>query len=242
MANDAPPVFDDRVIRLIVASLPKRVGPRRLELLPRVLREWSGTELRARLSREPAAVIRERAKRVKTVGERANSLLQALKAIDKSDVVEIATKMPRSGQALWPKMKGHHWRGVAEINSLIQRIKDENDFLRRLATSAPNAWKRGRGQPQNITAYLVMQDAAGIFRWITNKKASRALDRVSGEATGAFSQFAAAIWPVVFGSDDGLPSAMKNWAKYQKLEGNALIANMAVRHPTWGLFKDLDAQ
>jgi hypothetical protein len=42
---------------------------------------------------------------------------------------------------------------------------------------------------------------------------------------------------VVFGNgDDGSSSAMKNWAP-NKNEGSALIANIALHHPTWGIFE-----
>jgi hypothetical protein len=226
MANDAPPVFDDRVIRLIVASLPKRVDPRRLELLPQVLREWSSNELLAHLSREPPAVVKERAERVKAVGDRARDLLKALEAIDDVDQWEIADKMLREEEHLRLKM-------------MVQRIKEEKGFLIKLAAAAPKAWKRRRGHPPNDTAYLVMKDAAAIFEWCTKSEAKREVDRVSHEEIGPFFQFVVAIWPVIFGKgDDGVSATIKKWASYRKLEGRPLIANIAMRHRTWRLFED----
>jgi hypothetical protein len=85
-----------------------------------------------------------------------------------------------------------------------------------------------------------MKDIAAIFEWLTNIEATRQVDRISGVGAGPFWQFAAAIWPVVFGeADDGLPAAMKNWSSYRKRYGerSALIANIAMRHPTWGIFE-----
>ena len=79
MANgDATPVFTDRDVRLIAKSLPNEVCPRRLELLPDVLREWSRNELREHLSRESAATIRKRIERMESVEDHARGLLQAL--------------------------------------------------------------------------------------------------------------------------------------------------------------------
>jgi hypothetical protein len=58
---------------------------------------------------------------------------------------------------------------------------------------------------------------------------------------GPFFRFASALWPAIFGNGTvGLPAAMKNWASARKHydERSALIANMALRHPEWGLFQD----
>jgi hypothetical protein len=54
-----------------------------------------------------------------------------------------------------------------------------------------------------------------------------------------FGDFARSIWPVVFEKgDDGVDSALRNWAKWPRLYGDksALIANIHFRHPTWRVF------
>jgi hypothetical protein len=56
---------------------------------------------------------------------------------------------------------------------------------------------------------------------------------------GPFWDFAKTIWPLVFrNGTHGLSAAMKNWADARKRFGeeSALMANIALRHPTWGLF------
>jgi len=242
MANgDATPVFRDRDVRLIAQSLPNEVCPQRLELLPLVLREWSRNELREHLSTESAATIRKRAKRMETVAKRAHGLLQALEALDDRDRAAIAFEKPRAGGDLWPKMRRHHRRETSEMLGMIQRIKEERDFLTELIAAAPAVWKlRGRGRPRNIQAYLVIKDAAAIFEWLTKKEATRQVNSLTHEETGPFWKFLAAIWPVVFGQgDDGLPAAIKKWAEYREKyrEGCALIANINFRRPTWKLFE-----
>ena len=80
-----------------------------------------------------------------------------------------------------------------------------------------------------------MKDIAAIFEWLTGTRAARRIER--GPAT--FGRFAEAIWPVVFESaDDGLQSAQKNWAAFRARyeEESALIANINMRHPEWGVF------
>jgi len=58
--ENTTPQFDERAVEQIRASLPKGIDQRRLDLLPRVLNEWSRTDLREHLSRESRATVRER--------------------------------------------------------------------------------------------------------------------------------------------------------------------------------------
>jgi hypothetical protein len=120
-------------------------------------------------------------------------------------------------------------------------LNEETDFLSKLSAIAPEKlWKSGPGQPRNLRAHLVLQDAAAIFEWLTGMKAARGVDRIGAFETGPFFRFASTLWPEVFGNGVvGLPAAMKNWAQYrsQYNERSALVANIALRHPTWGIFE-----
>jgi hypothetical protein len=223
--KDETPEFTDRDVRLIANSLCNAFDTRRLELLPQILAEWARTDLREHLQRPELTP--ERRERVARVGKCAQKLLEALCAIDVQDRVGMALKMRAEGD----------W---TELTELIKRIEDEGGFLTKLAEAARQTWKRSPGRPRNIRAYLVMKDVAAIFEWLTNMKATRQVDTKSHDETGPFWQFAAAIWPVVFGeADDGLPAAMKNWASYGASYGERsdLIVNIAMRQPTWGIFE-----
>ena len=68
--------------------------------------------------------------------------------------------------------------------------------------------------------------------------ATRRVDRITGEDEGLFYRFAAAVWPVVFGSADGLSSALKGWAAARKKysERSAVLCNIQMRHPEWEIF------
>ena len=120
-------------------------------------------------------------------------------------------------------------------------LNQRSDYLAKLATIKPTEfWKFTRGQPRNVPAYLVLQDAAEIFEWLTRIKATREVSRDNGTETGPFFQFASILWPTIFGNGvAGLPAAIKNWAKWRSAynEQSALIANLARRHPTWGIFE-----
>jgi hypothetical protein len=132
------------------------------------------------------------------------------------------------------------------IPTQTEQIKKEigalRNFLIRLASAEPNApLKFKRGHPRNYIAYLVILDTAALFEWLTETEAIRQVDRESGKEIGPFWKFAGAIWPLVFRrGNSGLSAAIKNWAYARKRfdEEPALIANIALRHPPWGLFDD----
>jgi hypothetical protein len=129
----------------------------------------------------------------------------------------------------------------AEWTSRAMRLDEENDFLAKLSAIAPREMLKVRkGQPRNYRAYLFLQDAAAIFEWVTyTKKATREVSRDDGTEIGPFFQFASTLWVAVFGRAAGLPAAMKIWASGRKRYGeqSPVMANIALRHPTWGIFE-----
>jgi hypothetical protein len=229
-----PPNVTDRHLGLIIDSLPGMVDARRRKLLRPILRDWYCTELREYLSEEPRAIIRQRVKRLEAVGRRADELLRALEAIEKADDrFWIVSEMARANDP---------YLSQSELDRQNDRFDEVREFLRSIALAAKTStaiWKKSRGGPRNLTAYLVMLDAAAIFEWATGIKPTRRVDRITGCETGPFFTFAAAVWPVAFGrADDGLPAAMKNWAighkKYR--DRSPLLYNLNMRHWEWGVF------
>jgi hypothetical protein len=234
--ENTTPQFDERAVEQIRASLPKGIDQRRLDLLPRVLNEWSRTDLREHFSRETRATSRKRYAQLPKVGNCATSLRQALEALDPPGQAWIAQEIGREEGA--PLFSVSRER-VAEMK---ERLKDEDDFLRKLAAATQTLIeedKRGRGQPRNIRAYLVMLDLAAIFELLTDRKAARGVDRTDHTETGPFWSFAESVWRVVFGTTRGLKAAMKNWAEARKLyhEHSSFLLNLPLRRPEWGIFE-----
>jgi hypothetical protein len=125
-----------------------------------------------------------------------------------------------------------------------ERLKDEDDFLRKLAAATARLIDEldeslsGR-RPRNIPAYLVMLDLAAIFEWLTHRKAARGVDRIDHTETGPFWRFAESVWLLAFGSALGLKAAMKNWAEARNEyhEHSSFLYNLAMRRPEWGIFE-----
>jgi hypothetical protein len=221
------PKFNERAVKQIRASLPKGIDQRRLDLLPRILSEWSRTDLREHLSRDTPAASRKRFAQLTKVGKCATHLRQAFEALDQRGWVWIAQEIGREDGR--PPFSVSHER-VAEMK---ERLKQEDEFLKKIEAATLRHLeedKRGPGQPPNIRAYLVMQDIAAIFEWLTDRKASREVDRSEGKETGQFWRFAAAVWPHVFGKGCyGLPAAMKTWAALHSRHGESQFINNASR-------------
>jgi hypothetical protein len=226
-------VADTQTINRITASLPAGISQHRLRLLPRILDEWSRTDLREHLSREPRATVRKRYEQLTKVGKCANHLRQALDATDERGWFWIAHEIACENQPFSASREK-----VSETN---ERLTEEGEFLLKLAAATSRLMEReklGSGQPRNIRAYLVMMDIAAIFEWLTGRKAARGVDRAHHTETGPFWRFAESVWPVAFGNSPGLKAAMKNWAEARKLkEQSRFLNNVAINHPTWGIFE-----
>jgi hypothetical protein len=224
----------NQVAEALERTFPKPPPQQRCELLPLILEEWGRTDLHQHLSRESRAIIRERIKRLEKVKASACQLSDALNETDKRDQITILVQMIIA--------EGGRLENVsrADFSDRQARLSQEAAYLAKLgAIKPPKHWYVSRGGPRNIAAYQVLQDAAAIFEWLTDTRATRAVDRIKRTETGPFFRFASILWPVVFRKGvAGLPAAMKNWAaarsKYN--ERSALIANIAMRYPEWGVF------
>ena len=179
----------------------------------------------------------DRIKRLEALAASSTNLLQALDAVDRNDdqfwiMREMIAADGRRLSATERTRAEHHYQEMT-------------DFLGRLPSAsmaAAKIWKDGRGQPRNNAASLVLMDIVAIYEWLTRRRASRQVSRDDGADTGPFSNFAAAIWPPVFGKGDhGLSAAIKNWnsARKNRLKGtrSPLLANIAMRHPAWRILE-----
>ena len=230
------PIFDECAVKQICASLRKDIDQRRLDLLPLVLNEWSRADLREHLSRDTPATKRKRDAQLTKVGKYATHLRRALEAIDQPGKSWIAQEIGREEGS--PPFSVSHERHA----KMKERLRQEDDFLRKLAAATLTLikeGKRGPGQPRNIPAYLVMKDLAAIFEWLTDRKATRGVDRTDHTETGPFWRFAESVWQVAFGTSRGLKAAMKNWAEARELyrEHSSFMLNLPLRRPEWGIFE-----
>ena len=224
----SPISFSDETIAEIEKTLDLQLSSIRRERLKRILLEWGCTDLVEHLSREPRPILKKRVNRLEKVKKHGRELSKALSALEDKDLDGL----------LW---RGHYV-SKTEYQRQRERLVEVSQFIANLGTIKPEAFWRLKGpRPPTITAYLVLQDAASIFEWLTETSATREVDRdTHSEKNSPFFRFASILWPVVFGKGTtGLPSAIKNWAGWRREFGehSPLISNIALRHPTWGVFE-----
>jgi hypothetical protein len=224
--------FTDRDVSLIDRSLPPTVVSWRRELLPQILRDWSGKELKDHMQ-FPRRAAPERRERMVRIRDCTLELARALGEADEVDIWGLADMMvqgsngPNSSAGL---------AGQAEFTVLNQRIAEMVNLLKNLGKAADQTWKYKKGRPRNAAADLVLMDIVAIFEWLTDTDVTRPTDEEIDAETDAFWCFAAAIWPVVFGDGEhGLYSAIKRWSENQHGDESALMVNINMRHPGWGL-------
>ncbi len=124
----AAPYFDERAVEQIRASLSTGIDQWRLDLLPRVLNHWSFSDLSEHLSQENRATLSRRYDQLTKIGQCANNLREALGAIDQRGISWIAQEITcENGNIL----SGSH----EKFTEMTERLKDEGDFLRKLAAA-----------------------------------------------------------------------------------------------------------
>jgi hypothetical protein len=177
-----------------------------MELLPEMLDEWRRIDVADHLSWESPEIIGKRRRQIKTFEKAVRDLLQAVDALDgMGRFLILRESRPVGPQPTWQAAENERRRGEKEFKKILNSLKGL------ASTKASSKLQIDVGRPRNRVAYLVIRDVADIFEWATKHKAKRVVH--DGEEAGPFYEFVAAVWPVVFGQgDDGLPSAVKNWA------------------------------
>jgi hypothetical protein len=229
--------FTDHQLGLIARALPQDVDQRRLALIPNIIRDWGDTELPSHSwhKPKPVEVRNEHHRRFKEIEAAAIRLGEALSAVDEGGRWTLITEIA------CPPGDFPHGLTAASIDRAVADLDATRAQLSRLAAGAgvaAEACAPRRGQARNNVPYLIMNDLAEIFEWAAGAEPTRRVDRITKEDSGPFHWFAAAVWPVIFGSDDGLSSALKNWAADRKMyrERSPVLLNLDLRHPEWGIF------
>jgi hypothetical protein len=224
--------FTDRDVSLVKRSLTDTVDSRRRQLLPQIFRDWSGKDLNDHMQ-FPQRAAPERRERMVRIRDCTLELVQALGEADEVDICGLADMMVQEANG---QTSSAGIAGRAEFIVLNQRIAEMVNLLKNLGKAADQTWKYKQGRPRNSAADLVLMDIVAIFEWLTDAEVTRASDERIDAETDPFWCFAAAIWPVVFGDGErGLYSAIKKWSENQHGDESALMFNINMRHPEWGL-------
>ena len=215
--------FSDEDVGRIVAALPQSAKKDRLEALGYILRDWGCNDLPDHLSRAtlPSKWAKS-SKALRKVEKLAKELRGAIKKLDEYTRTRMTLALASGDPHKFPSI------GRDEKAQVQHRLDEGLNFLNAISSLASNS-KSGR--PRNITNYLVILDAAAIYEWLTDRKATRVVDRATHKETGPFWRFLSALWPTIFGNDThGLQAGMQSWYAARKHnEKSPLIANIRLR-------------
>jgi hypothetical protein len=212
-------------IQRIVRNIPEGANKYRHGLLNKVLRSWSDNDVK---EYEGFSELLKRRQKTKT---KIENLIRAAKLLESclrdgakaGDFDYIGLRLKRQS---------------ASLNN-IDDIEKSILVLRVNAEQALQTFKRGRGQPKNQIAQLVISDIAAIYEWLYKKKATSVTDRITGEEIGLFEKFAKIIWRGTFGVDSvGLSFAIRqlNASDHADFRFSPIIANINLRHADWRVF------
>jgi hypothetical protein len=199
------------VIGKIIAALPPGSIPERVALLPKILRAWAHEDLREHLSQEGRVAKRQREKRLRSVGARAQKLIEVIEALDDTGLFDMALEpqMRRAGTSL---LKTDITVAKQRRDSAISWLVDLAEIFNGSGSGSANR-KKLKPPPDKATYYyLVMLDLAAIFELVSGEQPRRRVDFDSGKTYGPFADFAAGVWLGVFGNIRGLSYAIRVWA------------------------------
>ena len=206
--------FTDREIRLM--SMSVNTDAERRNELEAKLREWSKANLPGYLSldewHEPLSP---------AVRRQIEALSRALTA----SIEGIQSLAPTIRKKIVGGLASYSFIPGTERFEKIAAAGDYVDEFMHRAAWVDNVVRgilRGRegrfGRPTKFAPFLTLNDLADMFQAATGKKATRITSRDSDEYdSGPFYEFAAAVWPVVFGKgDSGLSNALRKWAENEE--------------------------
>src|ERR1700730_13545036 len=207
-----PVEFTAREIGLILKSLPAGTDPERLKWLAEYLPHW-GTQTLPILFRlreyKITGAPRQQVVNVLELAVRLQKALGALLPTARGAIIRTLPPRPTPYPPLW-------WatdEALSVGQPMFDQIVDSLDELIRAADRVP---KQEAGRPIDLLSINILMQLAWMFECVTGLKAKRQIDRASTEyepdETGPFYDFIAAVWPVIFDSEAGLPSAFKKWA------------------------------
>jgi hypothetical protein len=229
--------FTDHELGRITRSLPQEADKQRLALIPNIIRDWARNELLGDFLHkpDPAEIRNEHYRRFKEIEAAAILLSEALSALDEGERWDLILKIA------CPPDDFPHGLAAASIDRAVADLNETRVLSCRLTAAARAAAETQvprRGPARDDVPYLILNDLAEIFKWAAGAEPTRRVDRITNEDSGPFHRFAAAVWPVIFGSDDGLSSALKIWAADGKMyrERSPVLLNLDLRHPEWGIF------
>jgi len=227
----ARPKLEEREIKTIINALPTiTVGPR-VRALPNILQRWFQCELIEHSGygrdSEDQDVLQE-IRKLKDFACKIKEMLSTPKGDQLRDIIYTENW---EAQGI-PPTKKEFKKSEAKLNALLVSVGE----IEIAASQYITKQKYSAGRPENIFPILLLRDIAEIYGWVTGEAPSRQYAEKDQSETGPFFNFASAVWTVIFGSTQGLKSAIRRWGDEKQTEYNrsALVFNMELDYQDYG--------
>ena len=222
----------------LVSALPGCTSRHRRALLPRVLEEWTQTDLVDHLSRATPKQIRAERRQLEKLARQSDQLAQTLSELALDCRFEVASRLLQP--AAKARTIGPGFLSTQRMDRFLEKCPAGLQRLAQAAEHTAGDWVPASRQQATLSRYLVLLDLAAIFQWATGVRAGRRVrtdlvEEDAGKEYGPFYDFARAAWPMVFKSEKGLGYAIKTWAsgRARYREKSPFIRNLDLRHPEW---------
>ena len=237
--------FTTDQIEQLMAALPGCTDERKQQLIPKILAEWGSIDVEEYLNRPPPEEVRAQRKLLEKLASFADNLAQVLSSLSPGLRFAVAYQFAKgevSNEVGHETAQAWHNR----IREAYFRLGDEPARLKRLevaVTETAAHWDPPPLRRPSVTRNLILKDLAAILEFATEQWSGRRVRTDAhvdaGQDYGPFWEFANAVWPMIFGSTNGLRYAIKFWAtaRAKHRELSAVIANMDLRHPEWRIFQ-----
>ena len=224
-----------------MAALPGCTDDRKRQLVPMILAEWGRIDIGEYLSLPLSQQVRAEHGALEKVASCANKLARALSSLGPGSRSAVAYHLSKGKVGAETALEWYY--GIRDTDRRLGEMPARLDRLSAAVTATAVEWGSPRPRRGSAIHYLILKDLAAIFEFATEQWSGRRVHTDAhvdaGQDYGPFWHFANTIWPMVFGSTNGLSYAVKFWAKARERhgEGSAVIANMDLRHPEWRIFE-----
>ena len=229
--------FTTEQIEQLMAALPGCTDEQKRQVIPMILAEWGLIDVEGYLNHTPPQQVRAERKLLEKLASGATELAQALSNLGSGSRFAVAYQLSKGGVDNESALANYN--RIREIN---RRLGEAPARLDRLAAAVTETAALQGPTPlrhDSVIRNLILKDLAAIFEYATEQLSGRRVRTDAhvdaGQEYGPFWDFVSVVWPMIFGSTNGLRYAVKFWAKVQAKHGerSAVITNMEFRHPEW---------
>ena len=227
----ARPKLEENEIKTIINALPNKTIESREMALPSILQRWFQCELIEHSGYGRDSEDQDVLQQIRKLKDFACEIQKMLSTPQGDQLRDIIYAENWEAQRISPTKEEFN-KSEAKLNALLVSVGE----IEVAASQYIAKQKYSAGRPENVFPILLLRDIAEIYGWVTGEMPSRQYAEKDQSETGPFFIFASAVWTVIFGSTQGLKSAIRRWGDERQADQNrsALVFNMGLDCQDYG--------